>query len=177
MKRTSFALLFPLEDSSVQLLNTSKLAAGNLFSYGYTGAAYTAEVLWDVAGGTVMFVGLCSLPILAHTPVLISENGKTFPYCFPGKFNALQAPPLGRTAWEQTKDLRCPDLDSLSKSLRQVASCFSSQNTKESVAKAAKTLSSLKENPQAASCLSADERRALDQQWEQTTLQRASLSL
>lgn len=153
----------PENDPLVKLSLNGKQAMGTVASYTMVGATYTVEVLWDILGGTVMFVGLCGPMIAAAT--LSAGSGSSEPlFCIPGKFNALSAPPLGRRALKSTAAMRCPDLRSLSASLRKVSSCYESKKDKESISKAMKNLVALKTSTEFYRCLPTEEQQAVNDQ-------------
>lgn len=173
MGRCDDALIhLPQKDPMVKLANSTEQAAGTVLSYAFVGASYTAEVLWDVAGGTVMFVGLCGVPVALTA---FSNGSGQGMLCFPGKMDALGAPPLGRQAIRQSRPLRCPDLKSLSRSMRSVAACYESRGGAEDLAKAEKTLQSLQSAKDFVSCLPFEKHQLLNQQLTAVQVKRASL--
>ncbi|MES2855293.1 MAG: hypothetical protein V4692_05495 [Bdellovibrionota bacterium] len=141
----------PENDPMIKLANRTEQATGTIVSYAFAGMNYSAEVLWDVAGGTVMFVALCAPTIAA----LALHNGPVFgnANCFPGDIGALGAPPLGRKSLEDTKHLRCPDLTGLSRSLRRVSTCYASRGGPVNLKKASDNLESLQRSSEFYSCL------------------------
>ncbi|RYZ68661.1 MAG: hypothetical protein EOP09_09185 [Proteobacteria bacterium] len=153
------------KDPGVKIADTSKQVAGTLLSYSLTGVSYTAEVLWDVAGGTVMFVGLCSVPLLTGVQAVrngYSNSGAELgPWCFPGKINALQSPPLGRKAHEATKNLRCPSVVPVSQSIRDVVSCYQNKGDEQSLVKARQSLNALQGSAEIFDCLPREEKEAI----------------
>lgn len=150
----------PQNDPMVKMVRHSEHAGKSVLSYAFVGASYTAEVLWDVAGGTVMFVALCG-PLLAasvagNAAVYYPDGGQAVS-CLPGKLSALGAPPLGRQAVKATREMRCPEVATLSRSLRAVASCYESRGGEENLRKAEAQLQSIRKSAQLLSCLPKEE--------------------
>ena len=149
-------------DLKRRVLNRTEQAGGSILSYAFTGASYTAEVLWDLTAGTVMFVALCG-PTLAvmvaaqdssHNPA----TGSLPVVCLPGKIGALSSPPLGRDAYEATKNLRCPVVTELSQSLRKIATCYENKHNPADLQKSLTTLQSIENSGNFYECLPMDER-------------------
>jgi hypothetical protein len=164
--RCDEALLnLPERDPLVKLADRSQQAANTVLSYAFVGASYTAEVLLDAAGGTVMFVALCGVPLVlmaaASAGAAAGTGGMSPIGCFPGKLDALSSPPLGRQARKASAEMRCPDLKSLSRSMRAVASCYESRGDLE---KARRTLESVKNSDSFYVCLPDAEKDALERQ-------------
>jgi hypothetical protein len=164
--RCDEALLnLPERDPLVKLADRSQQAANTVLSYAFVGASYTAEVLLDAAGGTVMFVALCGVPLVlmaaASAGSAAGTGGMSPIGCFPGKLDALSSPPLGRQARKTAAQMRCPDLKSLSRSMRAVASCYKSRGDPE---KARRTLESVKNSDSFYVCLPGAEKDALERQ-------------
>jgi hypothetical protein len=157
----------PEKDPLVKLTNQSKQATASVASYAYVGASYTAEIFWDIAGGTVMAVVLCS-PAIAVNLLAGSGGGvgSGVNSCFPGDISALGAPPLGRHAFEQTKSMRCPDLVPLSHSIRSVANCYEAKGTKGDLGKAIDNLRALQNSVDFYTCLPDSERSEIKVQLE-----------
>lgn len=152
----------PDRDPLVRWQKNSQQAAGTVASYSYTGASYTAEVLWDITGGIVMFVGLCGPTLVAMN--FSAGQGQPAMVCLPGKFNALGSPPLGRRAFDHTRDLRCPDLEGLSHAVRDVSSCYEASGDKISLKKAIDNLENLKQSNDFYACLPESEKTLVSQQ-------------
>jgi hypothetical protein len=164
----------PERDPLVHLTSQTKQAADTVLSYTFVGASYTAEVLWDVAGGTVMVIALCAVPLAVIGGMYAASNssatysntnsGPQPLICIPGKITALGAPPLGRQSLEATKEMRCPDLKSLSHSIRRVAACFETKGGKDDLEKAEKSLKALQNSQQFYQCLPLDEQQKISNQ-------------
>jgi len=157
----------PEKTTGAKFISSTHQAGGTLLSYAFTGASYTAEILWDITGGTVMFLGLCG-PIIAVEALAINNGGGASGQVvclsgFPEKIDRLGAPPLGRKAYRSTANLRCPPLEGLSQSIRQVASCFAGQKTSQSQARARKTLESIRNSGEFYNCLNSEEQKSVDQ--------------
>jgi hypothetical protein len=156
----------PENNPTNRFMGSTKHTFGSIAAYTFVGFGYTAEVLWDVAGGTVMAVALCGIPVALSVATASSNSASDNSGldCLPGKIDALGAPPLGRRALAATADLRCPDLTGLSRSLRSVASCYSRQSSDASRAKAKQVLTSLQNSDQFYECLPEAERHAITNQ-------------
>ncbi len=141
-------------------------------SYLFTGAGYTAEVVLDTIGGTIMFVALCGPMIAAMTTSSngYSSNNPEHPNlnCLPGRFDMLSTPPLGKKAYRLSKPLRCPFLDPLSKSLRKVAECFKASKNSEGIKKAQNSLKAIRDSGDFFDCLSPAEQTELTQSLSST---------
>lgn len=163
----------PENSTSAKILKQTTLGATTALSYSLTGASYTVEVAWDLIGGTIMFVGLCGPTIAIATAAGISHGpnaesgGTALPLpCFPGKLDALSSPAIGRKTFEATHDLRCPDLSAITTSVRKVASCQRSRLNEAAYKDAIQTLYSLRKSGQFYACVSAADRRAIDEEIE-----------
>ena len=136
-----------------------KYIGKNLAAYSYITASYTTEVLWDVAGGTVLFVGLCGPLIAVQAAGNFSVGAVAHPseVCLPIPWDkesrGIFAPPLGRQAIRQTKEFRCPDLSTVSASLQKVASCYESKGDRESLKKAVDSLENIEKSKDFFTCL------------------------
>ena len=154
------------KDPGVQIADTSKQVAGTILSYSLTGVSYTTEVLWDFAGGTIMFIGLCSPQIAAAAAGVGSTGGYsdqgTRPFCFPGKLNALSSPPLGRKTHEATKSFRCPSVVPVSESIRAVAACYIGKGDQESLVKARQSVNALQGSTEVFDCLPKEEKDEIE---------------
>jgi hypothetical protein len=161
----------PQRDSMVKLADKSGQAAGTVLSYAFVGASYTAEVLLDAAGGTIMFVALCGVPLALLTAAAIASSsdagldvsGGDFG-CFPGKLNALASPPLGRQAVNSTQRMRCPNVKSLSRSLRSVAACYEARGGIDNLYKANANLTAVQNSKDFFLCLPKEEKELLQRQ-------------
>jgi hypothetical protein len=151
------------KDLGLRLISRTQQTGGTLFSYAFTGISYTAEILMDVAGGTVMVVALCG-PMVAAEVASHGVQANAPITCIPGKLDALSAPPLGRQAYTSSQEMRCPNVTPLSRSLRQVAACYEQETTPDSWARAERSLSSMQSTDKFYRCLSHEEQRALDTQ-------------
>lgn len=176
--RCDEALLnLPQRDPLVKLAESSQRAAGTVLSYAFVGAGYTAEVLLDAAGGTLMFVALCGVPLLLMAAVSAGApagTGGMSPIgCFPGKLSALSSPPLGRQAKKMSADLRCPDVKSLSRSMRAVATCYEMRGGLENLEKARRSLEAIEKSESFYACLPDDEKEILRRQSQAIRLKTA----
>lgn len=167
------------QDPGTKIADTSKQVAGTLLSYSLTGVSYTTEVLWDFAGGTVMFVGLCSPLVLAATvgsvgPGNYSSPNPLSPWCFPGKLSTLGAPPLGRKTFAATKNFRCPSVVPVSQSIRSVASCYVKKGDEQSLVKARQSLNALQGSVDVYECLPDEEKQAIEKASEEINLKMIS---
>jgi hypothetical protein len=122
-------------------------------AYTYIAGNYTAEVLWDVSAGVVLFAALC-VPVIA-AQVAAKGNTSGTPGCIPaGKSTkALFAPPLGRRSVQKTQSWRCPNYEPLVETLQKVVTCYENKNTKENFHKALQTLDNLESSPSFYDCL------------------------
>jgi hypothetical protein len=169
----------PEEDPLALSAEYAKRIGGNIAAYTYTAGGYTAEVLWDITAGTIIVVAVAA-PIVA-LGVLCSKNncdvsGRNYMPVVPTSsnspqkkksfnlFKVLEAPPLGRRAFRQTQELRCPNLKDVSKSLRQVASCYESNGDKQSLSKAIVSLENIEKSEVFFTCLPQEEREAVTTQ-------------
>ena len=149
-------------DAGIRFLNRTRQAGGFTASYAFTGASYTAEFLWDFTTDALTLVALCSPYIALSMTVGGSMHPSNSSLCFPGKVTALNAPALGRHAFEDTAHLRCPNVDPLSRSVRRVARCFATDARETNGrAKAMQTLTALRNSESFEPCLSDGERDAL----------------
>lgn len=155
----------PENESSYKFLQSTQSAAGKIISYSLTGAAYTAEVILDVAIGTVGGIILCAptLALRSSSYQARYESGSSIP-CIPANNFIPFSPPLGRNTRSSTRTLECPSLDGLSKKVREVAQCFSQRGDAESKSKAIKTLESLENSKNFYECLSVNERNEFTKQ-------------
>ncbi len=152
----------PENTIGAKLLSKTQNASGVALSYAMTGAAYTGEVLLDIVGGTVMLVVICA-PAVAVGVIEETNHGQfqTYGACIPERIDALFVPALGKKTFAASKDLRCPDLAGLSRSIRRVASCFSSRNETHSFDKASKALAALQHSERFYECLPEDEQKQI----------------
>jgi hypothetical protein len=157
----------PSKDPLVKLGSRTEQAAGTVASYVFIGATYTVEVLWDIVGGTIGVVGLCAPMLVAQVAASShgSERGMMKPvHCLPGSPTALMAPSLGKQAHQGTKSMRCPDLAGVSKSLRDVATCYQALGGNDNIKKARQSLESVKSSKDFYECLPQDEQAAIEKQ-------------
>ncbi len=136
---------------------------GKVLSYTATGAAYTAQVLWDVTAGAVTFVIACG-PLLAvaivSPPLDSSGAGANFNPCVfnPGStWDTLSAPKLGEKTFKKTKKWRCPEYTELSRSIRRVTTCYRDRGDVESLKRAQTTIDSLIKSDNLLKCLPKEE--------------------
>lgn len=158
----------PENDPSIRLLKHAESSARTAISYGYIGANYSAEILWDTVAGGLTLVALCSPGILVSATLAAQSGnsqavGSPNKYCFPlSHLNAVLAPPLGRKAIQSTAELRCPDLSSLIHSLRSVSACFEEREDRASLLQAERSLEVVQESSGFYSCFNSTEKMALE---------------
>lgn len=150
----------PENDPMIKLTHKTEQAAGTLLSYSFVGASYTAEVLWDATGHTLVLIALCG-PMLAAVVASNASSGSSSEQ--PGSMNCLpmgtvdggvlSAPPLGRRALKSSKSLRCPKVDSIYDSLRKVSDCYESSGEIKDLAKALKNYEGLINSTDFFACL------------------------
>ena len=169
----------PENETGAKLISKTQTAGGMALSYAITGAAYTGEILVDAVGGTVMFVVLCG-PALALG--YISDYNSTahnyqgqIPGCIPGKIDALFVPSLGEKTYKASKDLRCPDLLGVSRSIRKVAACFSRREKDEDIERASQTLMALQQSQQFYECLPEEEQQQIAKEIQVLNLKKTKL--
>jgi len=133
----------PENQKSYQITSVSKEAGGKLISYSFTGAAYAVQILWDSSVVIASAVVLCA-PAIALSMSKNNSNLNIQGGCFPGKVSPLMAPKLGENAYDQTQNLRCPEVQDLSRSIRSVAQCYYQKGGIENLKKAISTLESVK---------------------------------
>ena len=155
---TDAAENIPENDGSIKFLGRVDRATGTVISYAATGAGYTADVALTIVGGAIIYSAL-SLP--RALPVLPVYAGDP-PSPQPAGDITLPSTKLGSTIYDSTSSMRCPDLTALSKSVRRVAACLSKQTDKvNNLASAKKTLDSVASNRDMMSCITPDERSAV----------------
>lgn len=143
----------PENDKNLKFLGSTQRAAGKMMSYAATGAGYTADVVLTVVGGVVIFSIVCAPFIVAAS----YGHGGTA-QCFPVNLDGITAPEIGKSAYKNTEDMRCPDLTALSRSVRRVARCHSDHATPDGTKNAVTTLNSLKANKKLMGCITKEER-------------------
>ncbi|MEY4616983.1 MAG: hypothetical protein RJB66_1943 [Pseudomonadota bacterium] len=160
-------LEIPENQKFYKVAQVSQQGAGYLVSYSFTGAAYTAQILWDVTAGITASIILCAPAIALQVSVPASERGQGSdqfnygPTCFPAEMKPLLAPSLGKRAYDSTESLRCPPLVGISQSLRKVAQCYVSRKKPEDQLRAIAILKSVTESGSFYQCLSFEERESI----------------
>ncbi len=130
-------------------------------AYSYIVGNYSAEVLWDISAGVVLFVGLCA-PIVAVAVASKSPVPGQLS-CLPGgkQAKALFAPPLGRKSVKSTESWRCPNYEPLLETLQKVIVCHQKKDTPENLDKALQTMNNLESSSSFYDCLTASQKLAL----------------
>lgn len=143
----------PEHDPAVLFLDNTQLVAGHAASYFATGAAYVAEAIVTVAGGTAILLALCA-PM-----IMLAMHGQSTNelICIPADLSGLRRPRLREAAYDSTRSWRCPDLDQSSRSIRKVAECLSSRGDAENLQKAQAALQGLANSSKFNECSSPDE--------------------
>ncbi len=156
----------PENEMGAKLLSKTQEASGKTLSYALTGMSYTAEVLLNVVGGTVMVVALCGPSVAAGIWATDGRAG----ICLPGRIDALSPPNIGRQTYQATENLRCPNLVPMSRSMRKVAACYLKRDTKDALEKAHKSLLAIQESKDFYNCLPTEEKQAIGIELEQVRL-------
>jgi hypothetical protein len=148
----------PERQTGYQLTSKVQQASGTVLSYSATGAAYTVQILWDVAATGGALIVLC-----APTFALLylgggSSGGINQPLCLPADIKSIQAPHLGKNTAAQTETWSCPPVDDISHSVRKVAQCFLDRGGAENQKKALSSLESVEKSGAFYRCLSDKER-------------------
>lgn len=158
-KNCEKALLEVPENQSIyQISSKTQQAGGTLISYSFVGAAYTAQILWDVSVGLTSSIVLCAPGIALSMAKSTNSSANFGPTCFSADITKLMSPPLGRRTLDSSANLRCPDLSGLTASLREVAACFAAKGTQSDRGRASKILESLQNSGGFYSCLKAEDR-------------------
>ncbi len=172
----------PENETGAKLLSKTQNAGGVVLSYALTGAAYTGEILLDVVGGTIMFVALCGPPLALGVIASANSSGSSGSgytgnnlVCFPGKFEALMAPDFGKQTFHASKNLRCPNLSGMSRSIRRVAACFSKRDRDKDLERASQTLLSLQQARHFYECLPEDEKKNIADEVNSINLKKLKL--
>lgn len=151
----------PFRDFTEASVDVTEHLGKKALAYSYIAGNYTAEVLWDVSAGVVLFVGLCA-PVIAlatATKSPVHGNWTCIPAGKTGK--ALFAPPLGRKSVQKTQAWRCPDYEPLLKTLEKVIVCHQKQDTAEHLDKALQTLANLESSSSFYDCLTDPQKLGL----------------
>lgn len=134
-----------------------KALVGSGVSYLATGAAYTSEALLRISGGIVLGVVVCS-PVIAIEGSL-GGNGQVSSECIGKAGSVIFDPPnsysFGKSTYKQTSDWRCPEVDYISKGLRDISRCYWKDGQED---KAKKQLGFVTGNEFLYNCLSSDEK-------------------
>ena len=144
----------PFRDFTEASVDVTEHLGKKALAYSYIAGNYTAEVLWDVSAGVILFVGLCAAPAVA---VSVATKGKVYgsTSCLPGgnTGKALFAPPLGRKSVQKTQTWRCPNYEPLFETLQKVIVCHQKKDTPENIDKALQTLDNLESSSSFYDCL------------------------
>ncbi len=127
--------------------------AGTLVKYSYVGAAYTAELLWNVSAGIVGVTILCG-PSLALGYVANSDSAVR-PVCLGGLEGIPFSKDFGKNAKRQSENWDCPNIDSVSQRVRKISRCFAEKNQ---LPQAIAALEKLEQSSRFYRCLSIEER-------------------
>ncbi|MBC7741983.1 MAG: hypothetical protein H7061_07295 [Bdellovibrionaceae bacterium] len=151
----------PEKKNEFKLVSKVQEVSGTLLSYSATGAAYTVQVLWDTTVTFGAIVVLCA-PTIA---VLAAGKSSSNLLCFPGVnldkgLEIVQAPKMGQNVLRNTENWNCPNVDSISRSIRKVAKCYANQGGEENQVRALKSLQSVEKSGSFYRCLSSKEREA-----------------
>ena len=144
----------PEKKNDFQLVSKVKEVSGTLLSYSATGAAYSVEILWNVTAFTAAVVVLCSPTFV----LAAAGKGAVQPLCFPADFNKIQVPQMGKNMSRDSQFWNCPNVDSISRSIRKVAKCYADRGGDENQSKALKSLQSVEKSGSFYRCLSNKER-------------------
>lgn len=151
----------PFRDFTDASVDVTEHLGKKALAYSYIAGNYTAEVLWDVSAGVVLFVGLCA-PVIALSAASKSPvhgNWTCIPAGKTGK--ALFAPPLGRKSVQKTHSWRCPDYEPLLQTLQKVIVCHQKKDTPDNLDKALQTLANLESSNAFYDCLSDPQKLSL----------------
>jgi hypothetical protein len=144
----------PFRDFTDASVEVTEHLGKKALAYSYIAGNYTAEVLWDVSAGVVLFVGLCA-PVMAVAAAAqgpVHGNWTCIPAGKTGK--ALFAPPLGRKSVQKTHNWRCPNYEPLLNTLQKVILCHQKKDTPDTLDKALQTLANLESSSSFYDCLS-----------------------
>jgi hypothetical protein len=149
----------PENQKVYKIQSISQQAAGSLISYSFTGVAYTVQILWNITAGGVAGIFLCAPDIALNLAQTKNSNmsNPSGPTCFPANIRPILSPSLGKSAYENTENLRCPPLEGLSQSIRKVAQCFAARKTHADYQKAISILKSVSDSGSFYSCLPESE--------------------
>lgn len=143
----------PENEPGYKLVSKVQEVSGTLLSYSATG-----QVLWDVTATLGAVVVLCA-PGLAATYVAKDFNSTGHLICIPADIKKIQAPYLGANTLEGTANWNCPDVDSISRSIRKVAKCYNDRGGEDNRKKALSSLQSVEKSGSFYRCLSNNEQK------------------
>lgn len=130
-------------------------------SYVLTGAGYTADFVVVLIGGVGAGVIICS-PIIALEGGL-AGGGHASGECIGGVASSIGSyfpeDGLGKSLYQGTEELRCPEIDYISKALRRVFQCYQDRGQIEKARLQAKKLLS---DPLLKKCSSSGERNEVE---------------
>lgn len=143
----------PLQNTTYQVTSNAIQAGGVVLSYSATGAAYTAQGLWNVVsvGGTFVLSCAPAIALVAATLASSSGVGHGASYIgpdlcfFPIDYDAVMAPSFGESTYNATKAWRCPYTDPIEKAYKSVASCYSRKGDMAGEENALKSFQAYKE--------------------------------
>lgn len=149
-------------DPRTRFLGRVNRASGTVLSYAATGAGYTADIAITVVGGAVIMVALCAPMAMAQQAAVRSGGSAGVELsCLPSDISKINRPKMGKEIYKATGEMRCPDLTVISRSVRQVASCYEAKGGSENLQKAKTSLNSTYYNEEFRSCLTEEERAEL----------------
>jgi len=141
-----------------RLIDLTKQATTGTASIAIAGLGATTDALFIILTSPITKVTLC----VATVSIALTGNGTDTNICKymlePG-YN----PELTQKALDSTKSWRCPNLDYVSKGLRNVASCYSEQNKND---KARSQLNNILDNKVISDCISEEETKEITKQIE-----------
>lgn len=149
------------EDESIieGVQRVSTEGAGHLLSYTLVGTAYTGEVLVRFVGGIAVGVVICS-PVIAVEGAL-GGGGDASGRCIGevgGNIMSTEKLKWGSSVHNDTKELRCPEVDHIAKGIRRVSKCYLENNKPK---KAYDQLMTLLSDREILRCISSDEKKKL----------------
>jgi len=143
-----------------KIFDHSKQALGTGVSYIATGFSYTTDFILAVSTGLGVGVILCSPLITAEAAMKSNFNASG--HCISsvgGSVHELFPKELGKATYHGTEKLRCPEVDHISKALREVATCY---HTNKQIQKAKEQLVLLQEDDILRRCRSKKENKEVE---------------
>ena len=137
--------------------NTLKMSTAGTTSYLLTGTGYLVDYVILIGSGVATLAISCGPSIAAS----IAAKGAGQIQCLPIGF--LKDTKLGPKIYEQTSELRCQNIDHISKAMRKISGCYSDSGKNE---KAKKQLLTIIKDPYYQKCLSAGEMNLVSEQFD-----------